>query len=57
MVLDFAKEAMKNAPFDQVKLKETLAWLNSMLCNKKREVKTLEEAIFYLKSLEVKNDK
>jgi hypothetical protein len=54
MVLDFAREVIEVAKFDQDKLKDTLAWLNSMLCDKKREVKTLEEAIFYIESLKEK---
>lgn len=55
MVLDFAREAIENMPYNQDELRETLAWLNSMLCDKKREVKTLEESIFYLEKLRMKD--
>ena len=53
MVLDFAKETMKNIhmQIDTTKIKENIAWLNSMLCDRKREVKTLENSISLLETV------
>jgi len=50
-MLDFAKEALDNMPIDTVKIKENLSWLNSLLCDRKREVKTLEESISLLETI------
>ena len=52
-MLDFAKEALENtdARIDTTKLKENLSWLNSLLCDRKREVKTLEESISLLETV------
>lgn len=51
MVLDFAKAALIGIPYNKTKIKETLAWLNSMLCDKKREVQTLEDSISWIEKL------
>ena len=54
MVLDFAKdvnELMRDSPMDIVRIKENLSWLNSLLCDRKREVKTLEESILLLEAV------
>lgn len=53
MVLDFVKEAMENVnvPMDTIKIKENISWLNSLLCDRKREVKTLEDSILLLEAV------
>lgn len=54
MVLDFAKdvnELMRDSPMDTNRIKENLSWLNSLLCDRKREVKTLEESILLLEAV------
>jgi hypothetical protein len=50
-MLDFVKEAMENISIDTNKIKENLSWLNSLLCDRKREVKTLEESILLLETI------
>lgn len=59
MVLDFAKDAFNNEdlPMDAVLIKETLSWLNSLLCDRKREVKTIEEAIRLLETVLKKEER
>ena len=44
---------MKNIhmQIDTTKIKENIAWLNSMLCDRKREVKTLENSILLLEAV------
>lgn len=42
---------------DITKIKENLSWLHSLLCDRKREVKTLEESILLLEKFLKKEER
>ena len=58
MVLDFVKDdSFNDGPMDTVMIKETLSWLNSLLCDRKREVKTIEDGIRLLETVLKKEER
>lgn len=42
---------------DIAKIKENLSWLNSLLCDRKREVQTIEESIALLEKVLKKEER
>jgi hypothetical protein len=58
MVLDFAKEAIEHCEkTGSESVEDTLLFLNALLVDKRREAKTVENAIVYLENYKKRKDK